>query len=1027
MLTKDEMKAKLAKLVHDYNTTIRLSKYNSSLTGKDLISEETIRGWLNDMLAIFGWDVKDTTYVLQEYVLRGAERERLKDIHSKHRRPDYILKNGSNIKVFLDAKSLDVDISKDSSAAFQIRSYGWSAQVPCSYVSNFEQFVIFDTRFLPLPDQPANYGATVLTVDEYIDNFDILYEHLNFSDVCNNHLAEIYESKPIEGKAEVDDAFSAVLSKYRLKIAQNLLLKNPQKINSETKLNYYTQIILDRIIFIRVCESKGIEETEKLKKFANSSTGFWESFKKSCYAEFYDHYDGAMFTRDDTFSSLLMDDVVLNEFIDQLYYPYPYCFDVIPVKVIANIYEEFLGTNLVNHNGTVLSVTKEEYVKTNGAVCTPEHIVDMICKQTVALDAVITVDQLFCIKILEPCCGSGVFLISCYEMLADKLVEILSSNQSEKQKYSSFITLVDGENILTIDGRRALVTNCLYGIDCDEAAIEVTKMSLALKIVDGSNPVAWEGIGVNGKKILRDVSQNIKLGNTLVPESESFTGDQIEIIKPLDIALEFSDVFSAQGGFTYIVGNPPYVETKHYKAAQPKMHEYLKNRYTSFEGKADLAVLFIERCLQLLSEDGYLGMIVQRRWFKTNYGKAARSLINTGGYLYKLIDFKTTDIFKGRITYVSIMVLSKSSNGSVNYYYDKDEPMTIKTTFENSSKCGDFDGCVYQEIPAKSGDETWSFESYSIELIKKRLAARWGTLNDYPGIAVKDGIQALWKKMYHLTGVSFNNGIATGTNGFGEVVTVEESMLRAVIYNNVFYPFKDVQPDAYCIFPYNGASANAITYDVIQNNYPLLFNYLRNNEMRIRDNVECRDGNMWHTFTREHNHTLYSVNKIIIPMTAKDTIGTFIENRGLYMDNSNVWFIYSNNASQIEMKALTCLINSTVFSVLAKAGANPQSRGYYKFNKQFLTPIPIPHTKLSSCGEDVQALAKEYDQIVDLQNRYLSASPTQRDVISRALSARWAQLDNLCNELYELTVDETAEIMSEGRTVDRVSLMNGVE
>ena len=109
--------------------------------------------------------MQNTNYVLQEYVLRGEEHRRLKEIDSTHRRPDYTLKNGMNIKAFLDAKLLDVDISQDSSAAFQIRSYGWSAQVPCSFVSNFEQFVVFDTRVLPNPEQPANYGAVVLNVD----------------------------------------------------------------------------------------------------------------------------------------------------------------------------------------------------------------------------------------------------------------------------------------------------------------------------------------------------------------------------------------------------------------------------------------------------------------------------------------------------------------------------------------------------------------------------------------------------------------------------------------------------------------------------------------------------------------------------------------------------------------------------------------------------------------------------------------------------------------------------------------------
>ena len=145
--------------------------------------------------------------------------------------------------------------------------------------------------------------------------------------------------------------------------------------------------------------------------------------------EFYDHYDGAMFKRDKLFQSLNIDNNVFTAFVNGLYYPFPYRFDVIPVKVIANIYEEFLGKQLVINNGKIEEVTKSEYVKTNGAVCTPEHIVDMICKQTIDLPAVKTIEDIFNIKVLDPCCGSGVFAVSVYELLTKKMIAILSSDE----------------------------------------------------------------------------------------------------------------------------------------------------------------------------------------------------------------------------------------------------------------------------------------------------------------------------------------------------------------------------------------------------------------------------------------------------------------------------------------------------------------------------------------------------------------------------------------------------------------------
>ena len=143
----------------------------------------------------------------------------------------------------------------------------------------------------------------------------------------------------------------------------------------------------------------------------------------------------------------------------------------------------------------------------------------------------------------------------------------------------------------------------------------------------------------------------------------------------------------------------------------------------------------------------------------------------------------------------------------------------------------------------------------------------------------------------------------------------------------------------------------------------MAYMYLKNNEKLIKENQEYRKSDeYWHTFTREHNHELYSVDKIVIPMTAKDTFATYISNYPLYMDNSNVWFITIDNSTDELMKAVTCIINSTIFSALAKCGANPQRGGYYKFNKQFIEPIPLPIDNITNeiCTEFV----KLYNKII---------------------------------------------------------------
>lgn len=976
------------------------------------ISEETIRTWLNEFLYIFGWNVQDTNQVLQEKVVDDSKKSRLEDIDSTHTKPDYTLVNGKETKTYLDAKKLSVDIFNDKEAAFQVRSYGWSANVPCAFLSNFEQFVVFDCQNAPDKNMNADVGAIQLRVDEYLDNFKVIDERLYKYSVYANQLERLYHVKPLEGKKTVDIYFNEILSDFRIILANNMYENNKSIINDEELLNYYVQIILDRIIFIRVCESRGIEKKGLLKDY--ELIGFWKCFRESCYMQFYNHYDGAMFARDELFKQIELSDDIFTKFINQLYYPFPYKFDAIPVNVIAKVYEEFLSYFLVIKNNKITVELKEEYVKTNGAVPTRDFVVKSICNETIDLSRISTKEELFELKILDPCCGSGIFLVDTFELIAQKLKEILIIEQNKE-----LLVDIEGEKYLSVEAKRLIMKNCLYAIDYDSVAVEVTKMSLALKIIEDSNIIALEDLGIFGEKILREIHKNIVCGNTLVGTDIEIENREIQYIKPLDIKKCFKEVFKNKNGFDYIVGNPPYVETKFFKAASTKMHLYLRDKYSVFEGKADLAVLFIERCINLLNTNGRVGFIIQRRWFKTSYGKGIRNLISSGQYLYKLYDVKTNDLFEGRLTYVSILVLDKNKNKNVNYNIIPGTVIDVRNFMENTH--------IDMKIPIEYfSEENWCPEYYEMDEIRKKYVKKWGKLGDNKKIHIRTGIQVLWKKVYHITQCKEDTTFVYGKNGFGDEVKLEKGICRPIIYNRVFSPLKKLKPDAYAIFPYAGeGNAEALSIDAIQKEYPLTYRYLKENETRIRTKRRCNEGEYWHTYTRVQNHKWFDSKKIIVPMTAKDTFATFEGDNGLYMDNSNVWFLNLDDANDVVMKALTMIINSTIFSVFAKCGANPQSGGYYKFNKQFLDPVPIPNEKLTNDNEKIIKLSKLYGEVSDLQMQYDNANVQQKVYIKRIIDKKWSDVDEICFHLYEVEKKDADEILKVGRTIDRVTGESG--
>ena len=602
----------------------------------DNSSEETVRSWLNEFLNIFGWDVKNTKEVLQTKKLSEHEIKRLEEIESTHDIPDYLFKQGNVTLTYIDAKDFNVHLKENKKDAFQIRSYGWSSEVPCAFLTNFEEISIYDCRYTPnSKDEASQARAHYFTIDEYLSKFDVLYAHLHRDSVISGQLRILYsDTTKISGSETLNHIFSSQLSNFRLKLAQHILDKNSSIIEEDsTKLSYVVQVILDRVVFIRVCEARYLENEGLLRTFLDD--GFWKKFKESSYTEFYEHYDGPLFEKVEILKELDIEDTVFSDFIMSLYYPSPYRFDVIPIKLLADVYEQFLVKRLRIYDGKVEEEFKLEYQKTHAAISTPKYLVDYICKTTTdGFNFANSFDELIRPKILDPACGSGTFLISTFELLESRALELAKNETGSKIK--NMFHKEGDEFFLTIEGKRTIVKNCIFGIDVDSEAVEVAKMSLALKVIDNNGQLTiYENIGLLGSKILAGIGENIELGNTLV-EGDIYVSEpdlmedteQLLLIRPYDITEgKFSKVFELNCGFDYIVGNPPYVETKHYKGEAPIMHHYIRDHYSTYSGKADLSVIFMERCKKLLCKSGTMGLLVQKRFFGTEYGSKIRKFL----------------------------------------------------------------------------------------------------------------------------------------------------------------------------------------------------------------------------------------------------------------------------------------------------------------------------------------------------------------------------------------------------------------
>lgn len=1028
--SSESRKAKLTSLVEEYKKFKNQGKL-------DLTSEETIRTWLNQFLEIFEWDVRDTSQVLQEKVLSKAEKEKIKSIGSRNIRPDYTLKIAKQKLTFLDAKDITVSIKNDKSAAFQIKSYGYSIIAPCAFISNFEEFAIYDCTYIPEEKQDTTLGRKYFTIDEYVDNFQVLEDHLLKENIYNGKLNELYSASFLGSssvnKIPLDLKFAQLLSEFRLSLAQNIFKNNTSYINTNTEnLSYITQVIINRILFIRVCEARKIEEEGLLLQYRKD--GFWASFKKSSYLDFYNHYDGPLFDRIESIHKIKIDDCVFDKLLTYLYYPSPYRFDVIPTKLLSDIYEIFLSKRLIIEKAIVRDEIKMEYSKTNGAVSTPQFIVQDIIKRTILKDDILKkgIDGLLSLKILDIACGSGVFIIETFEYIEEILKEIYE--QTQDTRFTKYFVKTDTELIVNLLGKKAIIDNCLYGIDIDAEAVEVAKMSLSLKIVDATDYIdSYNEIGLFGNKILNGVGENIKCGNSLVEtdiiqQYPDLQNDNSEFIRtnPFDWNDKsgFGDVFTNNGGFDYIVGNPPYVEVKNYNVELPNMHSYVKSKFlSSANHKIDLAIPFIEQSLKVLNKQGRVGFIVQKRFFKTDYGKKIREIISGNRSVSSIIDFETTNIFKDRITYVSILILGKSPQNNFYYKLFKGDVISLPSELR-AVELPEIDSSEYNILASSTlTSNPWNFGDADLLQIRAKLQ-KLGSMGEY--LKVKVGIQVLWDKAYHIRVDSIVNGKIKGKNYVDTNIEIELDACRPLMCNETFYPYRPQETEVYVIFPYdvNNGKVSEITFSSFKTKYPLTGKYLEKHKTIIQESVETfNDVERWHLYTRVQNHGA-TYHKIMIPMTALDPFASVNLSDKYYCDNANVFFLDVPQKDEKTLYAVSAIINSTLFSVLARSIANPQQNGYFKFNKQFLEPVPFPLAEFVSNTVIVERLSKTSIEIEQLQKAFKTASPVQKKVLEISLRKKWKELDEDVYKLYNLSDTEKTFFNDKGRNIDRVKILN---
>lgn len=713
--------------------------------------------YLDPFFEILGWDVSNKEGYSEEYKEVIHEDSILVEGHKKA--PDYCFKIGRERKFFVEAKKPAVDIRTDVASAYQLRRYAWSAQLPFSILSNFKYFSVYDTLFKPEKEDKASKARIAI---HEISNFKMWWpgfiSQFSKQEILRGAFQREAKVGSRTGSTTVDIQFLEEIEGWRLALANDLRLRN--KSLSAQQINTVTQLTIDRILFLRICEDRAIEPLGHLKKRVSGKKKYLQLL--GVFAEAQRRYNSGLFhllaepmqkyPQDDLSRSVVIGDEIPDKIVGSLYFPEcPYEFSVFPSDLLGQVYERFLGSEITFDGARNVKVElKPEVKKSGGVYYTPTYVVRYIVDKTLSgrFPNVESRDRPK-FSILDMACGSGNFLIEAYDYLLRWYLQWHSNNPK-----STSVTRIprwsgSGYDLrLTLSERKRILLDHIFGVDIDDQAVEVTRLSLLMKILEDPLVVPKQmEFGVMQSRLLPDLYENVVCGNSLV-DHDLYSIDLLGIEESDESKInafnwesvpKFSRILQA-GGFDAIVGNPPY---SYRNSTIEKLKPYYEEKYKTHEGNYDTYKYFLERGCELLKKGGSQGQIVNASFLiQPQFEKLRRYL--DANMRFRELSAMGSNVFPKVTIDTAILIAEKrrrSARTGVELIEVREpaNPMDLLSTPH-----WHIDQSRLKETPAFAID--WRLDKEGYALVQK-LLGRHGSLQDYCDLSVGINTGSMRDKM----------------------------------------------------------------------------------------------------------------------------------------------------------------------------------------------------------------------------------------------------------------------------------------
>lgn len=989
----------------------------------------TRQRFIDPFFAALGWDVADEAKrgpyadVVLEYSLRGqnpnqlvldaeeAEDGRVEfalatghDVGSIGvRRPDYSFRIEGERRFFVEAKRPYVDINSPR-PIYQIKSYGWSARTPLAMLTDFEGLLVFDCRYRPVLDEPITglLPEFRLSFRDYVEQWDLLWDTFSREAVAAGSLTRYAEALvDRKGQLPVDQAFLVDLARWRSTLAGDLASNNPGI--DVWQLNEATQLTLDRLVFIRVCEDRRLEPDEVLRPLLASDDPY-PTFIKAI-APLRENYNGELLRQDFT-DALSVSPDVFKRIIQGLYTPWsPYRFDALGVEILGSIYERALGSVIVLDEDRGVSIElKPEVRKAGGVYYTPQWVVDEIVRLTIdPLIAGKRPRDLQKFRVLDLACGSGSFLLSAFARLIRHFEEYYTEHPTVDRR--EHLEDAQGVHRLTADAKAKLLRNSIFGVDVDPAAAEVTTMSLYLKSLESDAPeYVRTQMSLSGA-ILPSLAENIRVGNSLV-STDFYAQTQLDTdeehrLRPFKWESRnegFGRVID-DGGFDVVIGNPPYFNVDATYGAGHQVPAYLKSAYAEvWQDKTDIYYYFMRKAAGLANQR--LGFIVSRAFLEADKAASIRAWLADNASLERLLDFGGFMVFAdaGIATAITIFDTSPEHRGA---------EMAIRRLVAG------------EHTPAEvlEGARTGAapFEVFT----------RRATLNGRPWRFPNPHTAALYERLDaagdHLSRLcELGQGMQTGANGvFGKLR--DEDVTRYDLPRDLLKP-RARNSDIDAFYVANSGEwvlyLEDVAYYVDLPESVQAYLGLPANGAKLKGRAAFKRGNCeWWKYTWPLHKDLHDRPRIVCPYRTSHN-RFVIDDTFAWMTLTDTTVAFLREGVKEDIRYVLGLLNSKLLTFRFRGLGKLTGPNMWEAFDNSIGEIPIRRINFAIGEErvrhdEVVRLAREIEQATVVAREGLSAS--DRSLAARHTEALIEQLDDLALDLYGITnAEERASVLALG-------------